>query len=268
MSRPVFIVPGFQGSGAAHWQSWISERCPQARRLEGVDWDFPDLSIWADEARAQISRLETPVWLVAHSFGCLVSLVVAAESPASVAGLLLVAPADPRRFQAEGGLRERARGLLDPALSVADVLPERLPPGIPSLVLASDNDPWLSLPEARRLAQRWGSPLLNLGAVGPSTWTPASAPGRQCCRPSTFWNANSASTRCSWRPPCPPRAAPRCSACRARVPDATLLAPGPRCASPAEASAPASSGRRGACLDETPTRPAQPFRPPVPDDSV
>src|SRR5690606_39217366 len=88
------------------------------------------------------------------------------ESPASVAGLLLVAPADPRRFQAEGGLRERARGLLDPALSVADVLPERLPPGIPSLVLASDNDPWLSLPEARRLAQRWGSPLLNLGAVG------------------------------------------------------------------------------------------------------
>ena len=38
------------------------------------------------------------VWLVAHSYGCLASVVAAADRPERVAGLLLVAPPEPDRF--------------------------------------------------------------------------------------------------------------------------------------------------------------------------
>ena len=41
--------------------------------------------------RDAIDRAPGPVWLVAHSFGCLASVVAAADRPERVAGLMLVA---------------------------------------------------------------------------------------------------------------------------------------------------------------------------------
>src|SRR5690606_694017 len=97
MSRTVFIIPGFNDSGPVHRQSWLQVRLPDVARLQGVDWAKPDLSNWVDQAQAQLQALGRPAWLVAHSFGCLVAAALAAVAPELVAGIVFVAPAEPRR---------------------------------------------------------------------------------------------------------------------------------------------------------------------------
>ena len=99
MRCTVLIVPGFHGSGPDHWQSWLERQLPESRRVSGIDWEAPVLARWAAEVRREIDAAASAVWLVAHSFGCLASVVAAADRPEKVAGALLVAPADPARFR-------------------------------------------------------------------------------------------------------------------------------------------------------------------------
>ncbi len=167
MNNTVFIIPGYQGSEPAHWQSWLQRQLPGSTRLCGVDWNWPDLNSWVDQAHKQIAQLETPVWLVAHSFGSLVAATLAAEIPQRIAGILFVAPADPRRFAASGGLRNtRFDDTSNPVPSVADIMPFKLPVAVPSALIASDNDPWLDFAKAQSMAQRWHSHFVSIGSAG------------------------------------------------------------------------------------------------------
>lgn len=161
MQHTTLIVPGFHGSGPLHWQTWIEERLPGAQRVSGIDWEQPVLARWAGAVRDEIDAAPHAVWLVAHSFGCLATVVAAADRPDKVAGALLVAPADPRRF---GPLGLRAE---DEAAdeSIADWLPDAALE-CPSIVVASSNDPWLSLESAAAWAERWGSRLIDIGDAG------------------------------------------------------------------------------------------------------
>jgi predicted alpha/beta hydrolase family esterase len=158
MRRSVLIVPGYRGSGAAHWQTWMEQRLPDARRLRGVDWDTPILANWAGALRREVDAAPGAVWLVAHSFGCLASVVAAADRPAKVAGLLLVAPADPQRFGLLG-LRDAGTPSLAAALPAQALR-------VPSLVVASQDDPWLAPAAARDWAARWGSRIVDIGCAG------------------------------------------------------------------------------------------------------
>lgn len=162
MRHTVLIVPGVYGSGPDHWQTWIQAQLSQARRVGGIDWDAPVLARWAARVRREIDESPHAVWLVAHSFGCLASVVAAADRPEKVAGVLLVAPADPERFS-PAGLRGRATGAA--AASIAPCLPQR-PLGVASVMVASSNDPWLNPPVAQDWAERWGSRLIDLGPAG------------------------------------------------------------------------------------------------------
>jgi predicted alpha/beta hydrolase family esterase len=87
------------------------------------------------------------VWIVAHSFGCLAARVAAESRLGRIAGLLLVAPADPDLF---------GFSTLMPGGS----------PGCPSIVVASLDDPWMRFMGAAYWAHRWGSRLVNLGKAG------------------------------------------------------------------------------------------------------
>ena len=156
------IVPGYLGSGPAHWQSWIESRIPDTRRVRHVDWDAPVLARWAQAVRDEIDAAAGPLWLVAHSFGCLASVVAAADRPDKVAGLMLVAPADPERFTPRG-VRTSTSGVTEPGLS--GCLPRRLLP-MPGLVVASTNDPWVRLSSAAYWADQWGCRLAEIGAAG------------------------------------------------------------------------------------------------------
>ena len=143
------IVPGLHGSGAEHWQSWLQGQVDDAVRVEQDDWDAPDLERWSTCVAATLAGLgRGPHVVVAHSFGCLATVRAAARDPAlDVAQVLLVAPAEPNRFDA------------------ASVLPQsRL--AVRSCVVASDNDPWMSATQAHAWALRWGSGWINLGNAG------------------------------------------------------------------------------------------------------
>jgi hypothetical protein len=145
----LLVVPGLNDSGAAHWQTWLQSLHPGAARVRQRDWATPDPDRWAARVIAAIERNGPGPWLVAaHSFGVLATVRALALRPdLPMAAVLLVAPADPDKW------------------GIGELLPQgRLP--IPSTVVASETDPWLRLAKARHWAQRWGSPLVNLGDAG------------------------------------------------------------------------------------------------------
>ena len=157
MRSTTLVVPGLHGSGAGHWQTWIESQIAHAVRVEQIDWDKPILSRWAGAVVQAIDRAKGDVFLVAHSFGSLASVVAAHRRVDRVAGALLVAPADPARFS--------ATGLRDSFAEKSVELPDR-PLCMPCIVVASGNDPWTKLTTAAFWADRWGSRLIALEGVG------------------------------------------------------------------------------------------------------
>ncbi len=160
MREHVLIVPGFHGSDTGHWQTWLERQLPESSRLQGVDWETPCLGVWSAALQAQIRALPGPVWLVAHSFGCLAAVDAARHCGNQVAGALLVAPADPERFTDDG-----ARRVDSAAASITARLPATLLP-FPAILVSSTNDPWLRRTAAAYWADRWGCHLHELGACG------------------------------------------------------------------------------------------------------
>lgn len=144
---PVLIVPGLRGSGAQHWQTHWERRFPHFRRVQQEDWQTPDLDAWARNIVEAALPLGAPALVIAHSFGCLAAVRAERFQSQLIAGALLVAPADPARFGVEAQLPQ-------------------VPLLYPSTLIASQNDPWLSLVRARQWAERWGSRFVDLGARG------------------------------------------------------------------------------------------------------
>ncbi|SMG01036.1 RBBP9/YdeN family alpha/beta hydrolase [Burkholderia singularis] len=147
-------VPGLHGSEGAHWQTWLERQFARALRVEQDDWDAPHLARWAQKVRDLLARERGPFVLAAHSFGCLaaahalVQSASAAEmSTADVIGVLFVAPANPRKFAFAGEFD---------AYRLA----------VPSILIGSETDPWMTLADARELAHRLGSAFVNLGDAG------------------------------------------------------------------------------------------------------
>lgn len=97
MTRPILVVPGFNGSGEGHWQRhWLADH-DTAELVEQGDWANPHAGRW-------LHRLERAVianpgaLIVAHSLGSILAARLATSSVASlVGGALLVAPADIER---------------------------------------------------------------------------------------------------------------------------------------------------------------------------
>lgn len=141
------IVPGLKNSGPAHWQTWFESVLADTRRVEQADWSLPLLPDWAERVRDAIALAPEPVWIVAHSFGCLAAVAAAASHAERIRGALLVAPADPCQF----AIPEH-------------YLEQRLP--FPTILVASENDPWLRLPSAAVWARRWGCEFVNAGEAG------------------------------------------------------------------------------------------------------
>jgi len=155
----VLILPGWQNSGPAHWQS-LWESGQGYVRVEQHDWQRPLRGDW-------IARLEDvvldqsanapqePITLVAHSLGCLLVAAWAAISRNTqrVGCAMLVAPGDVER--------EALRPVLT---SWSPIALTRLP--FPSLLLGSQNDPYCSLERARLFADAWGSDFIDYGQCG------------------------------------------------------------------------------------------------------
>lgn len=141
------IVPGLHGSGAEHWQTWFEQMLPETLRVEQDDWETPDLLRWSGKVRRSIDQTSGKLWVVAHSFGCLATVNAVWDRRERIAGLMLVAPADPAKFNV-------ACWLPDSELQ------------LPTVVVASTTDPWVSLRSASYWADRWGARLVNVGNAG------------------------------------------------------------------------------------------------------
>jgi hypothetical protein len=117
--------------------------------------------------RREISRAPAPVWLVAHSFGCLAAVLAGTDKADRVAGALLVAPADPDRFSPAGLDVGVGTATADdrPAITLTPYIPKAAL-GFPSLVVASRDDPWMALPRVRHWAHLWGGQLVDVGNAG------------------------------------------------------------------------------------------------------
>ena len=161
MDATHLIVPGYHGSPPGHWQDWLATQLPGSKLLDGIDWEQPVLATWAGRVRDLLAQATQPLTLVAHSFGCLAAVVAAADRPDKVADLILVAPADPARFDFLG-LRSSA----NPAhFQLEHALPRR-DLQVRGLVIGSRNDPWLQLQKAEQLAQQWQLGFFDAGEVG------------------------------------------------------------------------------------------------------
>lgn len=141
------IVPGLGSSGSDHWQSWLETVLPNASRVRQWNWDVADLPAWSARIRHHLSRAIEDHILIAHSFGALVAAQAAIDLPDNVAGVLLVAPADPVHFRIE------ETSVLQPL-------------GVPAIVVASASDKWMSIERAKHFAGHWGAELVSLGDAG------------------------------------------------------------------------------------------------------
>jgi predicted alpha/beta hydrolase family esterase len=145
----LLVIPGLHDSGPAHWQTWLQAQFSRrAERVEQDDWATPDVSRWSQRIEETLARRPHARWIaVAHSFGCLALLHHLAQGGERVQSALLVAPADPEKF------------------GVSAMLPQaRL--AVPSVLLASETDPWLGFGSACAWARVWGSQLISLGDAG------------------------------------------------------------------------------------------------------
>ncbi len=162
----VLIVPGYTGSGPGHWQTLWEQKHPEYRRVVQRDWHHPDLEEWITVLDAAIQGSSSPVVLVAHSLGCILIAHWQLRHSGDVHGALLVAPADAERDDAPAPVRSFSPIPLQP-----------LP--FPSLVVASSNDPYVSLERAQYFAKNWGSRFISMGACGHIDTTAGFGPWRR-----------------------------------------------------------------------------------------
>lgn len=159
-SPVILTVPGLGNSGPGHWQTEWEAHLPRCRRVDLGLWKDPHRNTWVNKLGLAIQRAEGPVVLAAHSLGCLaVAWWAEYEQPGGpveggkVIGALLVAPPD---------VEERP---LDRRLTRFAPVPDSALP-FPAVLVASRNDPYLTMAQARSLARRWGARLADAGEAG------------------------------------------------------------------------------------------------------
>lgn len=145
----VLILHGWHGSDLPHWQAWLA----QALVLEDCIVAFPKLSdnaspnkdIWLNQAREIIEDFRPDI-VIAHSLANILWFHLAGSISYTVKKLLLCAP--PRDLSDYDEVKSFFPSPIPTSLSAAY-----------SLLLVSDNDPYISIDEANLLASKLNIPL-------------------------------------------------------------------------------------------------------------
>ena len=148
-----FTLPGIYNSGPEHWQTLWERDDPSIVRIEQRDWDHPEADAWSQEIENAIRSVTKRVILVAHSCGATAVAHWAQRFTPDIAGAFLVAPPDCARADIEEGVR-----------NFGPVPLERLP--FPSMVVASEDDPYCEFETARGFANSWGASFVSMGSSG------------------------------------------------------------------------------------------------------
>lgn len=149
----ILTVPGLGGSGKDHWQTIWEHTIANTSRIEQADYDRPKRATWLDAIADAIDEYGDDVVLVGHSLGAIAIVQWAARDHRAVRGALLVAPTD---VDAPGAA---------PELSAFGPI-SKAPLPFPAVVVASSNDPWVSLVRAKTFADDWCAEFIDAGPAG------------------------------------------------------------------------------------------------------
>jgi hypothetical protein len=150
----VLMLPGWQGSGAGHWQTLWEQRHGYVR-VEQHDWSRPLRGDWLAQLEQAVLARDEPCVLVGHSLGCVLAAAWSARSRNAhrVKAALLVAPPDVEQAQ----WREQL-----PTWSPVELTPL----AFASVVVASSDDPYCVLERSRLFAHAWGAQFIDYGPAG------------------------------------------------------------------------------------------------------
>lgn len=143
----LILVPGLHGSGEGHWQQAWRGRVPDAIWVDQDDPSTPELEVWTRRLKTRLETLDVPAVVAAHSFGALTTLRLMQQGESKIAAALLVAPANPNKFQ--------IHELLSHPVSTSA-----------TLMVVSDNDPWMKIEHAHTWARQWRVSMINIGSAG------------------------------------------------------------------------------------------------------
>ncbi len=155
--RPLLLtVPGIDSSGSAHWQTLWEHDLEDCHRAELGMWHRPHRNSWVTKLNATIVAARRPVVLIAHSLGCHAVAwwnTLERKPSGRVIGALLVAPPNLERTPLDSRLSAFSRLVRD-----------RL--RFPSILVASEDDPYAAFGQSRKMARLWGSRFVNAGWLG------------------------------------------------------------------------------------------------------
>lgn len=149
-----FIVPGLGNSGPDHWQTYFEQTLNNCKRIEQKEWDAPDCSDWITTIDAALNSYDlTTIVLIGHSLGCTAIAHWAVQFGKTIKGALLVAPSD-----------IESPVYTFPATGFTPVPLQKI--SFKTIVVASENDEWVSPQRAAFFAEQWGSELIGIGNAG------------------------------------------------------------------------------------------------------
>ena len=153
----VLIIPGLSNSGPEHWQSIWGTKHPEYHRVEQEDWETPRCADWVRTLHASIRSIGNgPVVLAGHSSACATIAHYAVQHgdcEGRVAGAFLVGPSDVEAPSYPVG-----------PTGFGPMPLQKLP--FRSVVVASTDDPFITLERAELFAASWGSRLIKLPNAG------------------------------------------------------------------------------------------------------
>ena len=145
-------VPGLGGSGVSHWQTYWEKAHPEIIRVEQTDWDNPVCQKWIEQLLKTINQsADKPIVLIGHSLGCATIVHAAKQNNLSnVAGAFLVAMPDVERSDF-------------PKECIGFAPMPRISLSFPSLMIASENDPYISSMELKKWSDIFGAEFISVG---------------------------------------------------------------------------------------------------------
>ncbi|PQA82332.1 alpha/beta hydrolase [Limnohabitans sp. TS-CS-82] len=162
ISPTVLIIPGLRDHVPTHWQTLLAQQLAKVCVVPPMGRADLDCNKRVCAIEAAMIAIQGPVVLVAHSGGCVMVAHWARTSQHAhrVLGALLATPPDFELPMPEGypSLTMLQSGGWLPV--PRQVLPFR------SLVATSTNDPLGQQDRVVKLAQDWGSEIIDLGGVG------------------------------------------------------------------------------------------------------
>ena len=123
------------------------------QRVNQADWETPNCNDWVEELNRVVMTTGENVTLIAHSLACTLVCKWAEKYPTKICGALLVAPSDTEADTYPKG-----------TTNFSPMATGKLP--FSSIVVASTDDPYVSIERATYFAHSWGSELVVVNNLG------------------------------------------------------------------------------------------------------